>query len=338
MGCDGTSPNELDQDEDAVNEFELETRIAPAEAGTDARGYRPMPEPPEVEPGQVSFAVQFRDEVSPYRLMSLFAMPGEQVELEALFTDGRASARATAEAGTLESTGPESWTWTAPDEPGLVRLQITDAQARETMTLNAFVLVPFDHRSEAIDGYALGRYHPEKHNPRRIYRQPPGFVRVTEELADTQLTPHFTLRPFLCKQGSGWPRYAIVNERLLLKLELLLRELNEEGVAADSLAFISGFRTPQYNATIGNRTKHSAHLYGAAADIYVDTDGDGRMDDLDGDGDVDRRDAEWFAALVEGLGDEPHYRPFIGGLGIYGPRPHRGPFIHVDVRGTRARW
>lgn len=336
MGCDGTSPNELDRDEDAVNEFELAARLTPAAVEPASLAYRPMPEPPRVEPGQVSFTLQFRDEVSPYRLMSLFAMPGERVDLEALLTAG--PARATAEAGALESTGPSKWAWTAPDEPGLVRLQIADPRAGETMTLHAFVLVPFDHQSEAIDGYALGRYEPEKHNPRRIYQQPPGFVRVTEELADTQLTPHFTLRPFLCKQGSGWPRYAIVNERLLLKLELLLHELNEEGIAADSLAFVSGFRTPRYNATIGNRTKHSAHLYGAAADIYVDTDGDGRMDDLDGDGDVDRRDAEWFAALVEGLGDEPHYRPFIGGLGIYGPKPHRGPFIHVDVRGTRARW
>ena len=28
----------------------------------------------------------------------------------------------------------------------------------------------------------------------------------------------------------------------------------------------------------------------------------------------------------------------VGGLGIYGPAPHRGPFIHVDVRGEAARW
>jgi hypothetical protein len=27
-----------------------------------------------------------------------------------------------------------------------------------------------------------------------------------------------------------------------------------------------------------------------------------------------------------------------GGLSTYGPKPHRGPFIHVDTRGTEARW
>ena len=30
--------------------------------------------------------------------------------------------------------------------------------------------------------------------------------------------------------------------------------------------------------------------------------------------------------------------PFVGGLGIYGPAPHRGPFVHVDTRGEPVRW
>jgi uncharacterized protein YcbK (DUF882 family) len=33
-----------------------------------------------------------------------------------------------------------------------------------------------------------------------------------------------------------------------------------------------------------------------------------------------------------------HFGPRIGGLGIYGSTSAHGPFIHVDVRGTRARW
>lgn len=27
-----------------------------------------------------------------------------------------------------------------------------------------------------------------------------------------------------------------------------------------------------------------------------------------------------------------------GGLGVYGSTSAHGPFVHVDVRGTRARW
>ncbi|NBC16040.1 MAG: hypothetical protein GVY18_01850, partial [Bacteroidetes bacterium] len=89
---------------------------------------------------------------------------------------------------------------------------------------------------------------------------------------------------------------------------------------------------------IGNRTKYSRHLYGGAADIFVDVDADGAMDDLNDDGRVTRADAKVLAAIVEAQSDETWYQPFLGGLGIYGPAPHRGPFIHVDVRGHRARW
>ena len=47
---------------------------------------------------------------------------------------------------------------------------------------------------------------------------------------------------------------------------------------------MSGYRTPFYNRSIGNQTRFSRHVYGDAADIYADDDGDGKMDDLDGDG------------------------------------------------------
>ncbi|WP_376696195.1 hypothetical protein [Wenzhouxiangella sp. EGI_FJ10305] len=32
------------------------------------------------------------------------------------------------------------------------------------------------------------------------------------------------------------------------------------------------------------------------------------------------------------------FERLIGGLGLYGPRSHRGPFVHVDARGNAARW
>jgi hypothetical protein len=92
------------------------------------------------------------------------------------------------------------------------------------------------------------------------------------------------------------------------------------------------------------RTSYSRHLYGGAADVFVDADGDGRMDDLNDDGRVTKADAHVeadahiLAALIEGLTSVPWYRPLVGGLSAYGPAPHRGPFVHVDVRGTKARW
>lgn len=62
------------------------------------------------------------------------------------------------------------------------------------------------------------------------------------------------------------------------------------------------------------------------------------MDDVDGSGEVTIDDARVLHRMVEAMTDEPWYRPFIGGLGLYGPAPHRGPFIHVDTRGYAARW
>ena len=77
-------------------------------------------------------------------------------------------------------------------------------------------------------------------------------------------------------------------------------------------------------------------MYGGAADIYVDADGNGSMDDLDGDGRVTVRDAGWLAGLAARV--ESAYPEVTGGIGIYRATAAHGPFVHVDVRGTPARW
>ena len=80
----------------------------------------------------------------------------------------------------------------------------------------------------------------------------------------------------------------------------------------------------------------SRHQYGDAADVYVDTDGDGQMDDLDGNGRIDEGDALYLARIVERV--EAKYPDLAGGLGIYRRVGARGGFLHVDARGERARW
>jgi uncharacterized protein YcbK (DUF882 family) len=102
---------------------------------------------------------------------------------------------------------------------------------------------------------------------------------------------------------------------------------------------MSGFRTPQYNSRGGNtagRASLSRHMYGDAADVFIDNDGNGWMDDLNGDGKVTIKDSEVIQAAVDRV--EREHPNLVGGAGVYVATSGHGPFIHVDVRGYRARW
>ncbi len=293
------------------------------------------PAPPGFLDGGAGFALQVDDLAIPYTPFAVYPLPGDTLQIEALFVAG--AAEAAADAGTLVRSSPRAWRYAAPTEPGLSHVRVTDA-AGESITLNVLTRVPFDHTTDAINDYEIGDYQDEPMNGNPVYEEPTGFVRVTPELRDVAVSPHFALGQFLAKQASDWPKYLVLDEALLLKLERVLSAVNEAGVRAPSLTVMSGFRTPAYNAAIGNTTVYSRHLYGDAADVYVDANGDGTMDDVDGDGQVTRADAEWMAEVVEDLGDQPWYGPFEGGLGIYGSTASHGPFVHVDTRGEPVRW
>ncbi len=288
-------------------------------------------------PSRSGFAVSFGNEVSPFRLMSAFVLPGTETEIEALLTGRDTAFEATTFGGTLTRLGPQRWTWKAPAEPGIHLVNICDLDTAETASVRFFVLAPY-HGSKVFHGYRIGSYRKVPLHDDPAYAVPTGMVRVTEEDLDTWVSPHFQLRQFVCKQKGPFPKYLVMHSRMLLKLEMLLEQLNDRGIAATSFAVLSGYRTPAYNAAIGNRTTYSRHCYGDAADIYVDDDRDGVMDDLDGDGRITRADAVVLARVVEASRDEPWYAPLVGGLGVYGARPNHGPFIHVDTRGTPARW
>ena len=68
----------------------------------------------------------------------------------------------------------------------------------------------------------------------------------------------------------------------------------------------------------------------------MDADGDGRMDDLDEDGRVTVKDAQWLARVAASV--EADHPAVTGGIGIYRANAVHGPFVHVDTRGTPARW
>jgi hypothetical protein len=173
-----------------------------------------------------------------------------------------------------------------------------------------------------------------------VYGNPSGFIEVTSENMDTPVSEHFRLRDFLTHdQPNVWPKYLVLREDLVDKLELVIEELERSGHPVRQMRVMSGFRTPQYNATggeTGGRASLSRHMYGDAADVFVDNDGDGRMDDLNGDGRIDHRDAQVILDAVERV--ERMHPDVVGGVGVYRATSSHGPFAHVDVRGHRARW
>lgn len=296
----------------------------------------PQGESPITNP-RSTFSVKFEDEVSPYSLMSAFVLPGEQLEFEAIFTEQPAELRATSEAGEIATAGPHQWLWTAPQEPGVHCIRIDDLAKGTSTCLNAFVMVPY-HGESVVNGYQIGEYQRQPLKGLAAYNIPLGLVEVTEENLGTWVSPHFQLSQFVGKQASGFPKYLVLRSRLLLKLEMVLERLRERGVETAELYVMSGYRTPFYNVSIGNTTKYSRHSYGDAADVFVDRDGNGRMDDINGDGKTDLADALVIYSMLDEFSADAWYHQFEGGLGLYPPNPRFGPMVHTDTRGGKVRW
>jgi hypothetical protein len=208
------------------------------------------------------------------------------------------------------------------------------------MLVNAFVMVPAEEvRNGRLEGYRIGSYPSTTRDRRPVHDAPRGFIEVTPGNQDALLAPHFRLGQFLCKQKSDFPKYVVVREQLVLKLEHLLDRVNRQGHRTDTFHVMSGYRTPYYNHAIGN-VPNSRHVWGDAADIFIDADGDGSMDDLDGDGRVGVSDAQVLFDIVDRQDRSmlASLAPLIGGLGKYRATPAHGPFVHVDTRGRFARW
>lgn len=272
-----------------------------------------------------------------YREFAVFHPPEEEVALHvAEAVSGEYRLHIDGELQPEEAPG--GWRWHTPAATGLQRLEISHRDG-PGMKLNLFVETPLDRvRDGTINGYRIGHYPPASSSRPAIHQPPAGLVEVTEDMVDLAVSPHFRLGQFLCKQQPGhWPKYLVLQSTLVEKLELLLAEMNRQGIRTDSLHVMSGYRTPWYNQSIGN-VRFSRHVWGAGADIFVDRAGDGRMDDLTGDGSSDVTEARILQRIVEEALADQAAPSLVGGLGLYGPRPHRGPFIHVDVRGARARW
>ncbi len=233
-----------------------------------------------------------------------------------------------------------------PGSPGVwnVVLQVRNAM-RAVPDLLVLRPVPAGEvRGGRIGSYLIGEWPtppPTGTGSGRAYEPPRGLIQVTPENLHLPVSRHFVLGDFLTKgQEEVWPKYLVLSPRLLDKLELTIQELEAAGIPVRNVGVVSGFRTPHYNVRGGDpqgRGTFSRHMYGDAADIFIDNEGDGQMDDLTGDGRVTVADGQVIAEAAERV--ERRHPHLVGGIGVYRPVPgaHSG-FVHIDTRGYRARW
>ncbi len=221
----------------------------------------------------------------------------------------------------------------APLTAGIYELQI--ARGGEVYRLaepRVAVLVPFERKlGGMLNGYRIGQYPAEWSAGAERFRRPPGFVEVRADDADVMLSTHLRVSNFLTHDSQKqWPRYVAIDPRVVDKIELVLGELARRR-GDDQLTFDvrvhSGFRTPLHNAGVEGSARDSRHMYGDAADVAIDADGDGKFTIFDAY-QVERA-VDWVERLTPEL---------AGGLGVYSSSRWPTPYVHIDARGERKRW
>jgi uncharacterized protein YcbK (DUF882 family) len=222
-----------------------------------------------------------------------------------------------------------------PRRPGFYQLAIRRGKEREVMgePLVA-VMMPFQRKvGGMLNGYRIGTYLAERLSGSAAER-PEGFLEVTRDQIELSLSKHLRVGDFIThdSQEDVWPKYVAINPRLLDKLELVIAEVQRSRrarVRTIDLAFgvHSGFRTPWHNSRTPRAAGDSRHQYGDAADVAMDANGDGR---------ITAADSRLIAGAVERV--EYEHPDLAGGLGLYSGRQYRTPYVHIDTRGTPARW
>ena len=235
---------------------------------------------------------------------------------------------------TLE-TAPQALTGDkvlSPPKAGFYRLALLKSgQQRQVEGLALAVLVPFEEKEGAmLRGYRIGTYIAERMRGRQA--PPEGFLEITPADIDLPITKHLRVGDFLNHDQQGvWPSYAAVNPKLLDKLELVIQEIarwhGDKAVADIEIDVHSGFRAPEHNRRIQRAARDSQHQYGDAADVAIDANGDGKLTAID---------SRMVGLAVEIV--ELKHPDLVGGLGLYTSGHSSTNYVHIDVRGRRARW
>jgi len=225
--------------------------------------------------------------------------------------------------------------WVSPQTPGIYEIIVkADLQ---TYVLKLFVMKPLDEIKKNSPHFIVGDYPSKSYKNMRQYAIPDGMIEVTEANQETYLSEHFQVKDFLTKQQSGFPKYVIISPKLIYKLELIIQKMEANGVEVENLHVMSGYRTPHYNGSIGNG-RNSRHIYGDAADIFLDNDNNQLMDDVNKDGKLTIEDARFLGAIADKIDNDPKHSWLKGGIGVYNGNGSHGVFVHIDTRGNIIRW
>jgi uncharacterized protein YcbK (DUF882 family) len=294
--------------------------------------------PYQFNEGKAGFLVTYKDIEVPYKVFALFALPGETIPIGVSQIPAGEKASLTATKGEIQKYSEIKWTWKAPQNPGRHQLKCSITPGHKTIRINAFVMVPYEElEGGRLYGTKMGSY-PAKNRKSTSFETPPGFVVLTHSNRNTQLSPHFRLHQFVQANSKNEYQFLALDEKLLLKLELIVNEVNKHDHPTPTLRILSGFRSPKKNRKI-RAEKYSYHLMGKAVDFIVDSDPvDNIMDDLSQDGHVNPADGKVVYGWINELFKDPRYQDLQGGLGFYKKSKTHGPFLHTDVRGHPTRW
>ena len=113
---------------------------------------------------------------------------------------------------------------------------------------------------------------------------------------------YFDTKEFESKDGQPSPFDTVVQKELIVRLNAIRSRFGKP------IIINSGYRSPEHNKAVGG-VSNSQHVLGTAADI--------RPEDL--------KDLPELQKICDEM--NPH-----GGVGYY------NTFVHVDVRGEKARW
>jgi hypothetical protein len=287
-----------------------------------------------------NFSIVYDDFKIPLTTFSIFVMPREGIKISIAEEDR--DKKYVIELNGKSFENERSFKWQAPAKSGYYPVKIKEKNKNDSgseIKLNVFVLHPAHKMNgQYLDGFKIGSYPNIPADKKEHYSKPTGFLKIEKSLLNLNLTPHFKMNQFVTNQSNKFPQYIVLQESLLLKLEYFLEEVNKAGYKADTFGIVSIYRSPYFNKKLGNNTDFSRHLFGDAADIYIDHSGNQWMDDLNGDGNSTIKDSNILFDLAVKFDQKEKFSQLQGGVCSYKGNGVRGPFLHIDSRGFHVSW